>query len=170
MADNGDRCLWHTPETPAARASGVLWKAAQAGHLAVKPSRHGSLPSAGLSAVIVAVRSGPPPRTRVTLSRRAVPSSISQATDESVLTGKNRASPRRSALAPYVVSEEEQPDRDNLSQQAALRYIPDLLSGEMQLPSGEGLPPISQPILEGMEPDLPVRQRSYDPQSGKRLD
>lgn len=72
--------------------------------------------------------------------------------------------------AAVVVSEEEQPDRGSLGQQAALRRIPDLLPGEMQLPSGEGLPPVSQPILEGMEPDLPVRQRSYDPQTGKRLD
>ena len=72
--------------------------------------------------------------------------------------------------AAVVVSEEEQPDRDSLGQQAALRRIPDLLPGEMQLPSGEGLPPVSQPTLEGMEPDLPARQRSYDPQTGKRLD
>ena len=72
--------------------------------------------------------------------------------------------------AAVVVSEEEQPDRESLGHQAALRRIPDLLPGEMQLPSGEGLPPVSQPILEGMEPDLPARQRSYDPQTGKRLD
>jgi hypothetical protein len=36
--------------------------------------------------------------TRVALNR-TVPSNISQATDETLLTGKNRASPRRSALA-----------------------------------------------------------------------
>ena len=40
------------------------------------------------------------PHTRVALNR-TVPSIISQATDETSLTGKNRASPRRSALAPW---------------------------------------------------------------------
>lgn len=28
-------------------------------------------------------------------------------------------------------------------------------AGEVQLPSGNGLPPVSQPFFEGMEPDLP---------------
>lgn len=65
--------------------------------------------------------------------------------------------------AAVVVSEEEQPDRDHLGQQAALRRLPDLLPGEMQLPSGEGLPPVSQPTFEGMEADLPARQRSNEP-------
>lgn len=58
--------------------------------------------------------------------------------------------------ASVVVSEEEQPDRNRLSQQAALRRLPDLLPGEAQLPSGQGLPPISQPFFDGMEPDLPA--------------
>lgn len=40
------------------------------------------------------------PHTRVALNR-TVPSTISQATDKTSLTGKNRASPRRSALAPW---------------------------------------------------------------------
>lgn len=65
--------------------------------------------------------------------------------------------------AAVVVSEEEQPDRDTLGQQAALRRIPDLLPGEMQLPSGEGLPPVSQPTFEGMEADLPARRHSNEP-------
>lgn len=72
--------------------------------------------------------------------------------------------------AAVVVSEEEQPDRDSLGQQAELRRIPDLLPGETQFPSGDGLPPVSQAILEGMEPDLPARQRSYDPRTGKLID
>ena len=40
------------------------------------------------------------PHTRVALNR-IVLSTISQATEETSLTGKNRASPRRSALAPW---------------------------------------------------------------------
>jgi len=32
-------------------------------------------------------------------------------------------------------------------------YVP----GERQLPTGDGLPPVSQPFLEGLEADLPAR-------------
>lgn len=62
--------------------------------------------------------------------------------------------------ATVLAAEEEQPDRESLGKQAALRRLPDVQPGERQLPSGDGLPPISQPALPGMEPDLPqtVRQ------------
>lgn len=60
--------------------------------------------------------------------------------------------------ATVVVSDQEQPDRDTLDQQPPLRSLPSLYSGECQLPSGDGLPPPSQPALPGMEPDLPARQ------------
>lgn len=56
--------------------------------------------------------------------------------------------------AAVVVSEEEQPDRDDLGQQQPLRRLPRI--GEGQIPSGPGLPPPSQPFLDGMEPDLPA--------------
>lgn len=59
--------------------------------------------------------------------------------------------------ASVIVSEEEQPDRESLGRQAALRRVPSLQHGEMQLPSGAGLPPVSQPALPGMEPPLPAR-------------
>ncbi len=32
--------------------------------------------------------------------------------------------------------------------------------GEQQLPSGDGLPPPSEPFLDGMEPDLPATQQT----------
>lgn len=60
--------------------------------------------------------------------------------------------------AAVVVSEEEQPDREQIGGQEALRQIPSLYQGEMQLPSGDGLPPVSQPALPGMEPQLPARR------------
>lgn len=41
-----------------------------------------------------------------------------------------------------------------------LRRIPMLFPGEQQLPSGDGLPPPSQPSLPGMEPDLPAARIS----------
>lgn len=61
--------------------------------------------------------------------------------------------------AAVVLSDEEQPDRDFLGQKPALRRLPSLFRGEQQLPSGEGLPPTSQPSFPGMEPDLPATDR-----------
>lgn len=40
-----------------------------------------------------------------------------------------------------------------------LRHLPRL--GEKQLPSGEGLPPVSQPFFDGLEPDLPETGKKY---------
>ena len=66
---------------------------------------------------------------------------------------------RRSLFsATVIVSEEEQPDRSSLSNQATLRRIPAMFPGEKQLPSGDGLSPPSSPALPGMEPDLPATQ------------
>jgi hypothetical protein len=56
--------------------------------------------------------------------------------------------------ATVVVSEEQQPDRAELGRQKPLRRLPRI--GEQQLPSGPGLPPPSQPYLDGLEPDLPT--------------
>ena len=55
-----------------------------------------------------------------------------------------------------VLSEAEQPDRDDLGSQLPLRALPRLFPGEGQLPTGEGLPPPSEPSLPGMEPALPA--------------
>lgn len=60
--------------------------------------------------------------------------------------------------ATIVVSEEEQPDREHLTRQEPIRHIPRLHSSERQLPTGDGLPPPSQPSFEGLEPDLPSRK------------
>ena len=57
--------------------------------------------------------------------------------------------------ATVIVSATEQPDRAELGEQFPLRPIPTLFAGERQLPSGDGLPPPSEPSLPGMEPDLP---------------
>jgi len=59
--------------------------------------------------------------------------------------------------ANVVVSEEEQPDRDELGSQEPLKALPELFPGERQLPTGNGLPPPSEPSLPGMEADLPAR-------------
>ena len=67
---------------------------------------------------------------------------------------------RRYALfsAAVIVSDEEQPDADGLDDphRPPLRRLPTIHPGERQLPTGDGLPPPSQPSLTGMEPDLPA--------------
>lgn len=62
--------------------------------------------------------------------------------------------------AAVVVSDQEQPDRENLGTQPPLRRLPSLFRGEQQLPTGSGLAPPSQPIFPGLEPDLPNIDRS----------
>ena len=50
---------------------------------------------------------------------------------------------------------------------ADLRRIPTLYPGERQLPTGPGEPP-SQPIFEGMDPDLPtISHARVDPETGE---
>ena len=61
--------------------------------------------------------------------------------------------------AAVILSEEEQPDRDEIGNQPALRRLPSLFRDERQLPTGDGLPPPSQPFFEGLEPDLPASSR-----------
>ncbi|MDS1745285.1 hypothetical protein QPL15_21105 [Escherichia coli] len=53
--------------------------------------------------------------------------------------------------------------------EAPLRRIPTLMLGEVQLPSGLGEEPPSQPSFEGMEQDLPVvlQADQFDPDTGE---
>ena len=62
--------------------------------------------------------------------------------------------------ATVLASETEQEDRDALGRQEPLRKLPKI--GEAQLPSGEGLPPVSQPFFEGMEIDLPATGKASE--------
>lgn len=66
--------------------------------------------------------------------------------------------------AQVIISENEQPDKDQIGEQAPLRRIPGLYNGESQLPSGDGMPPPSEPALPGMEHDLPARHRGNAPE------
>lgn len=59
--------------------------------------------------------------------------------------------------AAVLVSDDEQPDREELGAQSSLERVPSLYPGEHQLPSGPGLPPPSEPSFPGMELDLPAR-------------
>ena len=56
--------------------------------------------------------------------------------------------------AQVLASEEEQTSGSLDADKAALLQLPRI--GELQIPSGQGLPPTSQPSFPGMEPDLPA--------------
>lgn len=68
--------------------------------------------------------------------------------------------------AQVIVSEDEQPD--DIDEQPDLRRTPSLYPGEQQLPTGDGLPPPSEPEFPNFEPDLPARH--YDPETGEIRD
>lgn len=59
----------------------------------------------------------------------------------------------RFEAAVYVSEDEQEHMIDN---EPELHRIPSLYPGETQLPSGDGLPPVSQPSFTGFEPDLPT--------------
>ena len=59
--------------------------------------------------------------------------------------------------AAVLVSDNEQPDKAEIGAQPPLERIPSLYPGEKQLPVGPGIPPPSQPSLDGLEPDIPSR-------------
>lgn len=59
--------------------------------------------------------------------------------------------------ATVIASDDEQSDLSGLDQQEPLRRLPSLYRDERQLPSGNGLPPPSEPPFPGMEPDLPSK-------------
>lgn len=61
--------------------------------------------------------------------------------------------------AAVLLSDDEQPDRAEIGAQPPLISIPALYPGERQLPTGDGLPPPSEPSLPGMEPDLPSKEK-----------
>ena len=62
--------------------------------------------------------------------------------------------------AAIILSSDEQPDQSLLDELEPLRRVPSLFQGERQLPSGAGLPPVSQPFFDGMEPNLPSTEEA----------
>lgn len=58
--------------------------------------------------------------------------------------------------ATVILSSNEQPNAADLDNQTPLMRLPRMKPGEQQLPLGPGLPPPSQPHLDGLEPDLPT--------------
>lgn len=66
--------------------------------------------------------------------------------------------------AAVLIADDEQPDSAELGSQPPLMRFPTMYPGERQLPTGEGLPPPSQPSLPSMEPDLPALRQIEDEQ------
>lgn len=66
--------------------------------------------------------------------------------------------------ASVLVSDDDQPDQLELDNKPPLHRIPRMLPGEQQLPTGDGLPPPSEPSLPGMEHDLPALREPADRQ------
>jgi DNA-binding transcriptional MocR family regulator len=59
--------------------------------------------------------------------------------------------------AAVLLSDDEQPDKETIGSLPPLERVPAMSPSERQLPIGPGEPPPSQPMLDGMEPDLPTR-------------
>lgn len=75
--------------------------------------------------------------------------------NDRVAWAKARDGLRYSLFSAIVVaSDDEQPDQADLGNQPTLRRLPRM--DESQIPAGNGLPPVSQPFFDGMEPDLPA--------------
>lgn len=61
--------------------------------------------------------------------------------------------------AEIIADADDQPDREKLDALPPLHKLPSMFEDEAQLPGGPGLPPVSQPFLGDMEPDLPALPR-----------
>lgn len=77
--------------------------------------------------------------------------------DRVAWTGKREGIRFSLFSATVIVSSDEQPVDFEKANSQPLRPILSLLPSEQQLPSGDGLPPPSQPFLDGLEPDLPTK-------------
>ena len=75
--------------------------------------------------------------------------------NDRVAWGQSRDQLRLSVFSATVIADHADQEATLLGQ-GELRRLPTLYAGEMQLPSGAGLEPPSQPNLEGLEPDLPT--------------
>ncbi|WP_216086027.1 helix-turn-helix domain-containing protein [Shigella sonnei] len=82
--------------------------------------------------------------------------------NDRVAWGQPRDQLRLSVFSASVVADFDDQDEALLGH-GDLRRIPTLYPGELQLPTGPGEEPPSQPALDGLEPDLP----HIDPDTGE---
>ena len=76
--------------------------------------------------------------------------------NDRIAWGEARDKKHLSIFSAAVVADVEDQDGLELENNAGLRRIPALFSGEMQLPTGPGEEPPAQALLGGLEPDLPA--------------
>ena len=76
--------------------------------------------------------------------------------NSAVAWGESREHIGRLSVFHAAVIADAEDQRPDTLKRTDLRKLPMLYPGEQQLPSGDGLPPPSQPALPGMEPDLPA--------------
>jgi len=69
---------------------------------------------------------------------------------------------RYSSFSATVIAGAEEQPGGSLQTSQPLKKLPTLYADEQQLPTGEGLPPPSDQLLPGLEPDLPTRKRRKD--------
>lgn len=65
-----------------------------------------------------------------------------------------RENQRYAAFDARVIASSTEQDFNVLEAREPLRQLPNF--GEIQIPTGDGLPPPNQPSIEGLEPDLPT--------------
>lgn len=86
--------------------------------------------------------------------------------NDRVAWGQPRGEMVLSVFSAAVVADRSDQDPSTLDT-TDLRRIPVLYPGEQQLPAGPGEPPPSQPMLDGLEPDLPFLQAETPVKSPK---
>lgn len=90
--------------------------------------------------------------------------------NDRVAWGQPRDQLRLSVFSANVVADADDQDPATL-EHSDLRRIPTLYPGEQQLPTGPGEDPPAQPLIPGMEPDLPAlsEQEQLEARGQQRL-
>ena len=89
--------------------------------------------------------------------------------NDRVAWGERRDKLPLSVFSATVVADLDDQDEALLGH-SGLRRIPSLYPGDMQLPSGPGQEPPSQPSIDGMEPDLPSLAQESEVRGQMRID
>ncbi len=76
--------------------------------------------------------------------------------NDRVAWGQPRDELRLSVFSATLVADAADQLESTLNDTRPLRKLPRLFPGEQQLPTGDGLPPPSEPTIPGLEPDLPA--------------
>ena len=84
--------------------------------------------------------------------------------NDRVAWGQPRDELRLSVFSATLVADAADQPESVINDTRPLKKLPRMLPGERQLPSGDGLPPPSEPTLPGMEPNIPALQETVDRQ------